>query len=151
MCCSAWDSATSSIRINHRQLLAGLLDAAGVEPDLHGQALIALDKMDKIGADGVLRELQERGIADRRSARARGLCRATRRCRACASSSASGPSAQAAIAELEQIFALAAATSAGPHLRFDATLARGLSYYTGAIMEITVPDLAGQPRRRRPV
>ena len=31
----------------------------------------------------------------------------------------------------------------GRHLRFDATLARGLSYYTGAIMEITVPDLAG--------
>ncbi len=34
-------------------------------------------------------------------------------------------------------------TSAGRHLRYDATLARGLSYYTGAIMEITVPDLAG--------
>src|SRR4029450_9893064 len=45
--------------------------------------------------------------------------------------------------ELEQIFSLAAETSAGPHVRFDATLARGLSYYTGAIMEINVPDLAG--------
>jgi histidyl-tRNA synthetase len=53
-----------TIRINHRQLLAGLLEAAGVGPDLHGQALIALDKMDKIDADGVLRELQERGITD---------------------------------------------------------------------------------------
>src|SRR6185503_11286858 len=44
------------LRINHRRLLAGLLDAAGVGSELHGQALIALDKMDKIGAEGVLRE-----------------------------------------------------------------------------------------------
>ena len=36
-------------------------------------------------------------------------------------------------------------------IRVDPSLARGLSYYTGAIMEIAVPDLAGQPRRRRPL
>ena len=38
---------------------------------------------------------------------------------------------------------LAAATSAADHMLVDPTLARGLSYYTGAIMEIAVPDLAG--------
>ena len=38
---------------------------------------------------------------------------------------------------------LTATTSAAPHLRVDPSLARGLSYYTGAIMEIAVPDLAG--------
>jgi len=130
-----------TIRINHRQLLAGLLDAAGVGPDLHGQALIALDKMDKVGADGVLRELQERGIADGQRVLA-----------AFAGDATLGkvrefvgerPEAQAAVRDLEQIAALARVTSAGAHLRFDATLARGLSYYTGTIMEITVPDLAG--------
>jgi histidyl-tRNA synthetase len=51
--------------------------------------------------------------------------------------------ALAAVDALDEIFALSAATSAGAHLRFDVSLARGLSYYTGAIMEITVPDLAG--------
>src|SRR5687767_8727994 len=51
------------IRINHRQLLSGLLEAAGVAPNLHGHALIALDKMDKIGPEGVRKELEERGIA----------------------------------------------------------------------------------------
>jgi histidyl-tRNA synthetase len=130
-----------TIRINHRQLLAGLLDAAGVGPDLHGQALIALDKMDKVGADGVLRELQERGIADGQRVLA-----------AFAGDATLGkvrefvgerPEAQAAVRDLEQIAAFARVTSAGAHLRFDATLARGLSYYTGTIMEITVPDLAG--------
>ena len=38
---------------------------------------------------------------------------------------------------------LTAATSAAPHVQVDTSLARGLWYYTGAIMEIAVPDLAG--------
>ena len=130
------------IRLNDRRILSGLLEAAGVPPELHGQALVALDKMDKIGADGVRRELQERGItADGE--------------RVLAAFSAGGTTASvrpplagraealAAVDALDQIFALSAATSAGPHLRFDVTLARGLSYYTGAIMEITVADLPG--------
>ena len=50
---------------------------------------------------------------------------------------------EAAVANLRQIVALGAATSAAPHLLVDPSLARGLSYYTGAIMEIAVPDLAG--------
>jgi histidyl-tRNA synthetase len=131
-----------TIRINHRQLLAGLLEAAGVGPDLHGQALIALDKMDKIGADGVLRELQERGITtDGQRVLAAFAGDAT--LHSVREFVGERPDAQAAITDLEQVFGLAQATSAGSHLRFDATLARGLSYYTGVIMEITVPDLAG--------
>jgi histidyl-tRNA synthetase len=131
-----------TIRINHRQLLASLLEAAGVAPELHGQALIALDKMDKIGADGVLRELEERGITtDGQRVLAAFAGDAT--LQGVRDFVGERVDAQAAIADLEQIFGLARATSAGPHLRFDATLARGLSYYTGVIMEITVPDLAG--------
>ncbi len=47
------------------------------------------------------------------------------------------------VANLREIAALAAATSARDKIRIDLNLARGLSYYTGAIMEIVVPDLAG--------
>jgi histidyl-tRNA synthetase len=50
---------------------------------------------------------------------------------------------EAAVANLRQLVTLGAATSAAPHLLVDPSLARGLSYYTGAIMEIAVPDLAG--------
>src|SRR5881394_2666057 len=50
------------IRVNHRQVLAGILDQAGVVPEKHEEALIALDKMDKAGAEGVARELNARGI-----------------------------------------------------------------------------------------
>src|SRR5919112_4768066 len=41
------------IRLNHRQLLTAMLNAAGVDEAQHGDALIAIDKLDKIGADGV--------------------------------------------------------------------------------------------------
>ena len=47
------------------------------------------------------------------------------------------------VANLRDITTLAATTSAGSRLRLDLNLARGLSYYTGAIMEIVVPDLSG--------
>ncbi|CAN5825059.1 histidine--tRNA ligase [soil metagenome] len=131
------------IRVNHRLVLAGLLDHAGVPPALHGAALVALDKLDKVGPDGVGNELQARGIdrpaveallplfAGRMELGELGRLLATR------------PEAAAAVAGLEKLFALSGSTSAGPYLRFDASLARGLSYYTGAIMEIAVPDLAG--------
>src|SRR5690242_9501082 len=48
------------IRLNHRQLLTSLLSVAGVGPDLHGDALVAIDKLDKIGGDGVAKELAAR-------------------------------------------------------------------------------------------
>jgi histidyl-tRNA synthetase len=48
-----------------------------------------------------------------------------------------------AFQNLREILRLAAATNVGPRLRFEPSLARGLSYYTGAIMEVSVPDLSG--------
>src|SRR5215212_2296401 len=49
-----------TIRLNHREVLAGVLDAAGVPADKHGDALVALDKLDKIGREGVQKELAGR-------------------------------------------------------------------------------------------
>jgi histidyl-tRNA synthetase len=140
------------IRLNDRRVLSGLLDAAGVPPDLHGQALVALDKMDKIGPDGVRRELQERGIVDFRFPSENWAADGDRVLAAFSPQATTADvrrfldgrgDALAAVDALDELFALSAATSAGAHLRFDVSLARGLSYYTGAIMEITVPDLAG--------
>ena len=55
----------------------------------------------------------------------------------------SNPAGLAAIAELRDITRLSAATSARHHAILDPSLARGLSYYTGAIMEVAVHDLPG--------
>ena len=54
--------ADFTIRLNHRRVLAGMLDAGGVPATLHNDALVALDKLDKIGRDGVAGEFAARGI-----------------------------------------------------------------------------------------
>jgi histidyl-tRNA synthetase len=135
------------IRINHRELLTSILSRAGVGAHQHGDALIALDKLDKIGPDGVDAELANRGIEEQaRNALlqaflpdphdADGLARVA--------AIVSGDEAGArAVANLRAIVALTSHTNATGKVRFDPSLARGLSYYTGAIMEINVADLAG--------
>src|SRR6266566_527776 len=51
-----------SVRLNHRRALTGLLQTAGVRVEKHDVALVALDKLDKIGKEGVEIEFRERGI-----------------------------------------------------------------------------------------
>jgi histidyl-tRNA synthetase len=130
------------LRVNHRDLLTGLLSAAGVAPPMHDAALVAIDKLDKIGADGVRAELTGRGISESAAAECLTLfgAQVTGALRARLSAD---ERAVYAIDQLEAIAQLTADSPAGGHVRLDPSLARGLSYYTGTIMEIAVPDLAG--------
>jgi histidyl-tRNA synthetase len=117
------------IRLNHRQELPKLLAKYfGIdEAAKQGEALITLDKLDKIGAEGVADELEKRQLASRATS-LEGLRDAV---------------GHPAPESLLRIMALCEGTPAARHVAFDPFLARGLSYYTGAIMEISVPDLAG--------
>jgi histidyl-tRNA synthetase len=130
------------IRLNHRQLLTSMLHALGVPEPLHGTALVAVDKLDKIGIDGVRDEMAQRGIA--REA-AGGLVALFEAIQTSGAQAATGldDGGQAAFTNLTTILQLADVTSAAGRIRLDPSLARGLSYYTGAIMEINVADLAG--------
>ncbi len=135
-----------TIRLNHRALLAAMLDAAGVAAAQHGDALVALDKLDKIGRDAVAGELESRGVSAESGGRLLDAFTAGESNDATLAriSSAIGSSApHPAIRDLQQILELSSVTAAGRHIRIDPSLARGLSYYTGAIMEIAVADLAG--------
>src|SRR5262249_43589628 len=58
-----------AVRLNHRQLLASLLQVAGVSEAQQAVALVALDKLDKIGPEGVRKEFVARGIDERAAAR----------------------------------------------------------------------------------
>src|SRR5262245_47822726 len=51
-----------TIRLNHRKALNALLECSGIPAVLHGEALVALDKLDKVGVEGVQGELLARGI-----------------------------------------------------------------------------------------
>jgi histidyl-tRNA synthetase len=129
-----------TVQLNHRQLLTAMLDGAGVSAALHASALIAIDKLDKIGRDGVSKELVDRGVdvvaTDNVLLAFEDLTAYTNL------AERSDPGA-AASANIAAIMTLCDATSAKGHVKFTPRLARGLSYYTGAIMEIAVPDLAG--------
>src|SRR4029079_18147368 len=54
------------VQLNHRAMLTAMLDAAGVPPAQHGDALIAIDKLDKIGRDSVRADLAS-GVIDARA------------------------------------------------------------------------------------
>jgi histidyl-tRNA synthetase len=134
-----------AVRLNHRRVLAGLLESSGIPAESHADALVALDKLDKVGDDGVLAEMAGRGIA--REAALKGLALAAEPSLAVHRAGLQGLGEAgtylAAVDQLNEIIELSKQTPAAGRIRFDASLARGLSYYTGAIMEVAVPDLAG--------
>jgi histidyl-tRNA synthetase len=136
-----------TIVVNHRKLLNAVLEKAGVPKELHGVALVIMDKADKIGVDGVRKELGEKGlsaaVADELLEQLNGTPPADLSHWMGQQSDALNDDGKAGIEDLRQIFALCQSTSAGPHLALDRSLARGLSYYTGPIFEIRVADLAG--------
>jgi histidyl-tRNA synthetase len=133
------------IKVNHRQLLTSMLAFSGIDSTQHATALVALDKLDKIGPTRVVDEMVARGIeqaaGERLLAWSQGFKGATTLSGLEDSFVQFDDAGQLAFRNLGAIFSLAAETSAGSHLRFDPTLARGLSYYTGAIMEIAVDGI----------
>lgn len=125
-----------TLHLNHRGLLAALVSAAGVS-DREGDVLTAIDKLDKIGRDGVTEDLRRRGVPEPAIERLWGLLAAPDSLDAVAT--AIGAEARVAADELRQTMDLAGALGAR-QVRFDATLARGLSYYTGPVYEVKLAE-----------
>lgn len=138
----------ATIRLNHRRLLRSLLEAAGVPLELEETALVAVDKLDKVGLEGVRRELEERGIPPGSITAICGWLQdlptengpMRERLRELLADS---PPGLAALAELEAILQLSSGGPAGEALRLDPWLARGLSYYTGPIFEVQIAGFSG--------
>jgi histidyl-tRNA synthetase len=129
-----------TIQLNHRALLTALLSGSGIEPALHPTALVAIDKLDKIGRDGVRDEMAARGLPPAGADRVLGAFEDPDALDRLVAQEEGGAAARQNVA---RILELAGATPARGHVRFVPRLARGLSYYTGAIMEVAVSDLAG--------
>lgn len=135
-----------AIRLNHRELLRAIIRAAGIAPEAEATALVAVDKLDKIGRDGVLAELEQRGIAWGSAIRLLAILGSAGNSNAdelAGLSAVVDDEGKRAIAELAELIELCAHNPAGPRLQVRPDLARGLSYYTGPIFEIAVADLAG--------
>ena len=129
-----------TIQLNHRELLTALLNGAGIDAALHATALVAIDKLDKIGRDGVRDDMTARGVG-RESAET--TLSAFEDLAAFETLVRREERGAAANQNILEILRLAEATAARGHVKLTPRLARGLSYYTGAIMEVAVPDLAG--------
>ncbi len=137
-----------TIGLNHRVLLRSMIEAAAIAPNLEGPALIAIDKLDKIGVDGVQEELIQRGIVQESAQRLLGMTTST----ALADNGSileslrgqlSQPEAQQALDDLETLLSLTSHAPAGSKIRLAPALARGLSYYTGPIFEVVSTDFSG--------
>ena len=117
--------STATIRVNHRELLSKSIQELGVAAKDHSRAMITIDKLDKIGIDGVCLELKER-FNDEVAAKAKTWLE-----------SLAGK--QAVPKQLAEVFAGLELIHPGK-LRFDPTLVRGMGYYTGIIFEIEHPE-----------
>lgn len=132
-----------TLRLNHRGLLRALIDVAGIPAALETEAIVAVDKIDKIGPEAVGRELSARGVDDGAAGRLLTILGGDASLLAIREHMRGHAEGEAAVADIEQVLSLAALTPAADHVKFDVTLARGLGYYTGCIFEIAVADLAG--------
>ena len=131
-----------TIKLNHRKILTGITEAIGA-PGKVSDFAVAIDKLDKIGKDKVWDELSGRGfpqeslnllepVLDFSGAPEQILHQLT---------SFFGSKENQGLSDLQELLTLLSDFDlSGHHISIDPTLARGLSYYTGTILEVSIPD-----------
>ncbi|MCI8286418.1 MAG: histidine--tRNA ligase [Lachnospiraceae bacterium] len=135
------------VRINDRRLLKAMAAYSGFPEAAYDSVFIILDKMDKIGLDGVKAELLENGFdgtcVERYLELYRGLEKAEDGVAYLADRLKDVAEASITDNLREIIDSVQATKTAGFEMVFDATLVRGMSYYTGTIFEIAIPEFGG--------
>ncbi len=141
------DFNSFTVRINNRKILKAMAAYCGFEPDEFDQVFIILDKMDKIGMDGVRAELLEAGYSEESVGRCIGLFDTVTNDIAGVRylKETLGEFLEAGTAEdMETIITtVEAVKTADFKISFDPTLVRGMSYYTGPIFEIAMDEFGG--------
>lgn len=143
-----------SIRINDRRVLDWMLDSFGFTPEERPGVLITIDKLDKLGAGGVVAELAERGATGGAVEAFRAFLRrpmtleynpyGERQIRKLLPADAPDDVVAHLVGIGEAVAAARASTGGTPgdiSLRFDPFLVRGMGYYTGTILELAHPSV----------
>jgi histidyl-tRNA synthetase len=133
------------IKVNNRKILAGIAEMAGAGERIT-DITVAIDKLDKIGQEGVRQELIQRGIAPEVIARLEPVIKLSgpaftklEELKQVLSSSETGLKG---VSEMEELFGYLAIEPSMAEVELDLSLARGLNYYTGAIIEVKAADVA---------
>lgn len=141
------DFQNFTIRINDRRILKAMAAFSGFQEEDYDSVFITLDKMDKIGMDGVAAELKENGYAEKSVETYLELFQeitndvaGVRLCK----EKLEGFLAPEAADSLEMIIScVEQEKEAEFRMSFDPTLVRGMSYYTGTIFEISMDEFGG--------
>lgn len=133
------------IKLNNRKVLAGIAEIIG-EPEKIIDITVAIDKIDKIGLDNVEAELKERGLSDDAVARLRPILQITgtleERLQQLAELLKDSEIGMLGVEELKTVTSRVSALGMNAELDLDVSLARGLNYYTGTIIEVKSLDVA---------
>ena len=132
------------VKVNNRKVLAGIaeiLDAADKIVDI----TVAIDKIDKIGIENVEKELAERGLTDEAIAKLRPILQMTGTIEECLDNLKTilkdSEIGLKGVEELREVIAGVRGVGINAMLDLDVSLARGLNYYTGTILEVKARDV----------
>ena len=135
------------IRINERRILKAMAAYSGFPEEAYDSVFITLDKMDKIGLAGVEAELLENGFAkesvDKYLALFKGMEEASDGLSYLSKELGDFLDEEVKTSLQEIMESVGATKSSDFELVFDPTLVRGMSYYTGTIFEIAMPEFGG--------
>lgn len=133
-----------TIKLNNRKVLAGIAELIGA-PEKIVDITVAIDKIDKIGIDNVNAELRERGLSEGAIATLQPILAIdgtlNERIDKLASVLASSETGMLGVKELREVIEGVNALGLQATLDLDVSLARGLNYYTGTIIEVKAQDV----------
>ena len=127
------------IKMNNRKVLAGMAEVIG-ESDRMTQITVAIDKIEKVGYEKVVEELQERGVGSEAISKLEPLLKfqgdLNEKLAFLESYLADSTVGMEGVSEVKHLFSLMESDPMDSEVDFDLTLARGLNYYTGTIFEV---------------
>ena len=131
----------TTIKINNRKILAGMAEVLGIK-DQFISFTVAIDKLDKVGPQGVLSEMSNQGISGAAVTRFGQWLEAGMTLDALKEVLAESEEGQLGLEELEFVLTNSKSGIQSSKIEFDFTLARGLNYYTGTIFEVAAEGVA---------
>ena len=132
-----------TILLNSRRVLAGLMEAFSVPPDMRVGVLTSLDKLDKLAPGDVVAELTDRGLAAEQAGDLVGALTAADSADQVRVELTKTEEGSAGLDEVDTMLTLLAGQIPAGRIRFTPRMVRGLSYYTGPIWEVTATGVAG--------